>query len=133
MSLIKRDSSEQRFYSLMLLQRDGNVNYYNQLFKNFRVFMLGMGRDDLVEGLEWRIKLKIEDIMGASIQHVLIVYKNLRTLEAPVRSKNPLYKWKYIRKYDLQKWLDEIERWCYEKIMEEEENIMFTAPPKFWT
>lgn len=130
MPVIRREVNELRFNSLMLLPKQGNVDYYMMLFRNSKNFFYGMQRPDLAEDLDYIIKEKIEKVMGCDIQHVLITYKNLPTLNSFTRSKNPLYANGNIYKYTMQKWLDEIEEWCFRNIFDLEKQIRFTTPAR---
>lgn len=130
MTLIKRDMNELRLNSIFLLPKDNNPNYYIMFFKNIKSFFYGMARPDLVEDLDFIIKQKIELIMGAEINNVLMTYKNILYLDGFTRSKNPLYQNLNIYKYSIQGWLDEIEQWCLMRVMELEPEIRFTLPAK---
>ena len=114
----------------MLLPKEGNPNYYRMLFRNVNNFFYGMKRPDLVEDLTSIIHEKIEKPMGSDIQLVLIAYKNLPSLDSFTRSLNPIYAGANIRKYTIQKWLDEIEVWCFRQIFDLEGQIRFTTPAR---
>ena len=130
MTLIKRDNSELRFNSLWLLPKYNNPDYYTNLFKNAKAFFYGMNHPELVNDLNYIIKMKIETVMSCPINLVLITYKNLPTLNSFTRSKNPLYANLNIYKYTIQSWLDEIENWIFQKAQSLEGEIRFTMQPK---
>jgi hypothetical protein len=129
MSLIKRDINELRYNSIWLLTKE-DPNYYANLLKNTKAFFYGMGREDLVKKLDLLIKIRIEEVMGTSIELVLHVHKNLPFLNAFTRSKNPLYADINIYKYTLTAWLNEIEQWIFQQAIELEEEIRFTTPAR---
>jgi len=127
-----KDGNETRWTSLFLLPKSGNSDYWVMLFKNFKVLCYGLGRGELPEQLDFIIHEKIEKPMGSNIHHILLVYKNLPTLNSFTRSKNPMYAGTNVYKYTIQGWLDEIEQWIFQSVVELEEGIRFSAPPKFW-
>lgn len=122
--------NELRFNAIWLLPKDGNANYYRMLFKNVKAFFYGMERNDLSEELDFLIHEKIEKPMGASINWILNVYKNLPTHNSFTRSKNPIYDNMNIYKETLSVWLDEIETWIFQKVIELEGSIRFTTPAR---
>lgn len=132
MPLLKRDASELRFNSLMLLPKQNNPDYYTMLFRNAKAFFYGMQRPDLSEDLDYIIKEKIEKIMGANISSVLLTYKNLPTLNSFTRSKLHQFKNYNIYKYTIQGWLDEIENWIFQQVIELEPQIRFLTPARQW-
>lgn len=129
MGLIRRDLNELRYNSLWLLTKEDPA-YYQNLIKNAKAFFYGMGREDLVDELEKEIKAKIETIMGADINLILQVYKNLPYLNAFTRSKNPTYNHINIHKYTIKQWLEEIERWIFQNTIQLEPEIRFTTPAR---
>lgn len=130
MPIIRRDINELRYNAIWLLPKDGNPNYYKMLFKNAKAFFYGMEQDQLIEELDIMIKEKIERPMGASINWVLNVYKNLPTHNSFTRSKNPIYDNMNIYKETLSNWLDEVEAWVFQKVIELEHEIRFTTPAR---
>jgi hypothetical protein len=129
MGLIRRDLNELRYNSIWLLSKQDS-DYFPNLFKNSKAFFYGMGREDLVEELDKMIKEKIEDIMGADIEMVLYVYKNLPFINAFTRSKNPLYADIDIYKYTITSWLNEIERFIFQQAVTLEGQIRFSLPSR---
>jgi len=130
MTLIKRDINELRYNSIWLLSKEGNPDYYKQLIRNAKAFFYGMGRPDLIEELNQYIKTEIEDMMGTSINNVLIAYKNLPYLNSFTRSQNPIYADMNIYKYTIEEWLDKIEEWIFEQAIQLEPEIRFTTPAR---
>lgn len=130
MPIVKRDNNELRLNSILLLPKSHNPDYYAMLFKNTKSFFYGMQRPDLVEDLNYLIKKKIEEVMGADIQEVIITYKNLPSLNSFTRSKLVQYQNINIYKFQIQRWLDEIEEWLFQKVLELEPEIRFTLPAK---
>ena len=106
--------------------------YFEDLFKNAKAFFFGMGREDLVKKMDDMINYKIEDIMGADIELVLYVYKNLPHLKAFTRSKNPIYADINIYKYTLAKWLKEIETFIFQEAIGLEGYIRFSSSARQW-
>jgi hypothetical protein len=129
MGLIKRDINELRYNSIWLLTKE-DPNYYANLFKNAKAFFYGMDRKKLVDEMDKMIKNNIEEVMGASIELVLYVHKNLPFLNAFTRSKNPLYADINIYKYTITAWLNEIEQWIFQQAIELEGEIRFTTPAR---
>ena len=129
---MKRDNNEQRFNAIFLLEKQGNPDYYKSLFKNTRAFFYGMKREDLIEELNKLISLKIEKPMGATINIVLFVFKNLPYLNSFTKSRITGKQEEYIYKHTLERWLDEIEAWIFKEVTTLEEQIIFSSPPKQW-
>lgn len=132
MTLMKRDNNEQRFNAIFLLEKQGNPDYYRNLFKNTRAFFYGMKREDLIIELDELISLKIEKPLGATANTVLFVFKNLPYLNSFTKSRMGGRQEEYIYKHTLEKWFDEIEAWIFKKVTTLEEQIIFTSPPKQW-
>ena len=130
MPLIKRDINELRYNSIWLLSKEGNPDYYKALLKNAKAFFYGMDRMDLIEELTKIIKTKIENVMGANIQSILLTYKNLPALNSFTRSRNPLYADINIFKHTIESWLDEIEEWVFQQAIILEPEIRFTTPAR---
>jgi len=129
MGLIKRDVNELRYNSIWLLSKE-DPNYYANLFKNTKAFFYGMGKEDLAKEMDVKIKNQIEEVMGTSIELILYVHKNLPFLNAFTRSKNPLYADINIYKYTITAWLNEIEQWIFQNVIELEGEIRFTLPSR---
>lgn len=127
---IRRDLNELRYNSILLLPKQGNSEYWATLFRNAKNFFIGMNREDLVEQLNYIIYEKIERIMSADINHILFTYKNLPFLNSFTRSKNPVYAEMNIYKYTIKTWLEQIETWVFQKVIELEGEIRFTIPAK---
>lgn len=132
MPIIRRDSQELRYNAIWLLPKFNNPDYYKSLFKNTKAFLHGFQRQDLIEELDTIIYEKIEKIMGTNINMVLMIYKNLPTLNSFTHPRNVVYKDIKIYKYTLEAWLDEIENWCFQKVMEFEHQIRFTGSQRQW-
>jgi hypothetical protein len=130
MVLLKRDNNELRYNSIWLLEKRGNPDYYKQLIRNAKGLFYGLEREDLVKELDKYIKYKIENKMGAKIQYVLLIYKNLPYLNSYTRSKIIGNEWRDIHKYDLETWLDEIEKWIFQHVIVLEPEIIFSTPPR---
>lgn len=128
--IIRRDNAEQKYYSLFLLPKDNNPRYFENLIRNAKILYYGLNRKDLIQELDYMLKEMIEKPMGTSIQNVLLVHRNLPTMNSFTRSKNPLYNQENVYKYTIQKWLDDIEMWIFQKAIELEPQIRFSAQPK---
>lgn len=129
MPIAKRDNNELRYNSIWLLSKSGNPDYYKQLFRNSKGFFFGMGRADLVKELDKKINQKIEKKLGVDIHYALLLYKNLPYLNSFTRCKGS-DGCDDIRKYDIERWLDSIEKWIFETIISLEGEIIFSIPPK---
>ena len=103
------DINAEKWFSHWKLSPMSNPDYYEMLFRYFKSLVSGMGKHELIFELEELLKNKIETPMGASYQAVLYVYKNLPSLNAFTKSKNPEYPDEYVHKYTIKGWLDEIE------------------------
>jgi len=132
MTLIRRDNNELRYNSLLLLEKQGNPDYYTRLFRNARIFFYGMRRPELVEQMNDMIRKELEIKLGADIRNILLTYKNLPALNSFTRSRVAGKEHEYVYKHDLQKWLDSIEEWIFQRALELEPMIRFSIPPKQW-
>jgi len=128
--VIRRDMNELRYNAIWLLPKDGNTSYWKMLFKNCKAFFFGMDKPELSKQLDFMIREKLEKPMGTDIQSILIVYKNLPTHNSFTRSRNPVYDGMNIYKFTIEKWLDEIEGWLFQKVIELENQIRFTTPSR---
>ena len=124
------DINAEKWFSHWKLNPIANPDYYEMLFRYFKSMVAGMGRRDLILELDSMITEKIEKPMGASYQAVLYVYKNLPSLNAFTKSRNPEYPDEYVHKYTLKQWLDEIQTWIFDQLVMLEPNINFKDSQK---
>jgi len=129
-SLIKRDNNELRYNSILLLQKEGNPNYWKNLFRNAKAFFYGMNREDLIEELDKQISIEVEKKIGLEINYVLYIYKNLMFLNSFTKSRVAGKDTEYIYKYTIEQWLDKVETWVFKTIISLEPLVRFTMPPK---
>lgn len=119
------DINAEKWFSCWKLNSLANPEYYEQLFRNFKSLVAGMGRTDLIYELNEKLHEKIEKPMGTTYQSVLYVYKNLPSLNAFTKSLNPEYPTEYVRKYTIKTWLEEIEEWIFNELVSLEPLIKF--------
>jgi len=124
------DINSEKWFSCWKLSKIGHPEYYEDLFKYFKSLVIGMNKEELVEELEYLLKSKIEEPMGAPYQSVLYVYKNLPSLNAMTKSNNPEYPDEYVRKYTIKAWLEEIETWIFRQLVSLEPHIKFRDSQK---
>jgi len=124
------DINAEKWFSCWKINPLANPDYYETLFRYFKSLCAGMKKFDFIIELDKMIKKKVEEPMGASIAAVLWVYKNLHSLNSFTKSNNPDYPAEYVRKYELKMWLDEIEGWVFDKLVELEPSIRFKDTQK---
>lgn len=124
------DINAEKWFSCWKINPLANPNYYESLFRYFKSLCAGMNRYDLITQLDTLIKTKVEEPMGANIAAVLWVYKNLPSLNSFTKSNNPDYPGEYVRKYELKTWLDEVEGFVFDKLVELEPSIRFKDSQK---
>ena len=129
-SLIKRDNNELRYNAIWLLDKGTDPDYYKNLIKNTKAFFYGMNRSDLNRELDKQIHNLIERRVGVDINALLLIYKNLPYLNSFTKSRIAGKQDKYIYKFTIEKWLDEIEKWVFQNVILLEKHIRFTTPPK---
>ena len=128
--LVKRDNNELRYNSIWLLQKQGNSDYYRQLFRNTKGFFYGMGREDLIDEMNKVIYETLERKLGAKIDQILLTYKYLPSPNSFTRSKVAGKESIDVRKFDLERWFDEVENWIFKAVITLEPDIMFSLLPK---
>jgi hypothetical protein len=128
MTILKRDNNELRYNSIWLLDKRGNPDYYKQLFRNTKAFFYGMNRPDLDLELDKLVHKRLEKWLGTSIQNILLVYKNMPYLNSFTRTKT--INTREVYKYDIERRLDEIEKWVFQTAITLEGDIIFSIPPK---
>ena len=111
------------------MTKEGNPVYYKNLFRNTKNFFFGMKKEDLINELDILIRDKLEKRMGANIQQILLVYKNLPYMNSFTCAKHG-DDVDYVYKFTIEKWLDEIEKWIMQKVIELEPLIRFSSPVK---
>jgi len=130
MPIIRRDNNEMRYNSILLLEKNGNPNYYEQLIRNTKLFFYGLGKPDLVDEMQIIIEEKLENRLGRKYNHILFIYKNFRQLKSFTRPVNKPFE--KIHKYEIKIWLDEVEEWILRKVSEQEKHIRYTTTAKQW-
>jgi hypothetical protein len=89
-----------------------------------------MAREDYIKELEKQICHKVERKLGSSIQNILLTYKNLPYLNSFTRNQADANNTTRIYKYEIERWLDEIEKWIFQTVIQLEPQIIFSIPPK---
>ena len=124
------DINAEKWFSCWKINQLSNPDYYEDLFRYFNSLCAGMKKTSYIIELKELIRVKIEEPMGSPLQSVLWVYKNLPTLNSFTKSKNPEYRNDYVYKYELKMWLDEIQAWLFDKLVDLEPEIRFKDAQK---
>lgn len=122
---ISYDINSEKWLSIWKLNKLANPDYYETMKKYFVNICISIGRKDLVDELNDLIHEKVEEPMGSHWQLILYTYKNLPALNSFTKSRNPDYPYEYVRKYEIQKWLDEVEDFVFNTLVELEGRIRF--------
>ena len=124
------DINAEKWFSCWKINPLANPDYYETLFRYFKSLCAGMKRVDLIIELDRLIEEKVESPMGSPLSAVLWVYKNLPALNSFTKSNNLDYVNEYVRKYELKTWLDEVEGWVFDRLVELEPQIRFKDTQK---
>jgi hypothetical protein len=131
LSLIRRDVNEIRFNAIFLLSKS-DPNFWRDLLKNARVFFYGMNQPELIKELDEMVEYLIEKPMGSDINTILLIHKNLPTMNSFTRSRNPLHTGENIYKSTITMWLQKVEDFIYQKAISLEGQIHFGITAKQW-
>ncbi len=124
------DINSEKWLSIWKLNKLANPDYYETMRKYFVSLCYSMNRKELIVELDALIKETLEVRMGTNFQMILYTYKNLPALNSFTKSRNNEYPFEYVRKYELQEWLDEVERFIFDKLVEMESDIRFRDSQK---
>lgn len=122
---ISYDINSEKWLSIWKLNKLANPDYYETMRKYYENLCKSLGREDLIQELNNLIQEKIEKPLGNKWQNILITHKNLPSLNSITKSHNPEYPEEYIYKYQLNEWLESIEKHIFNQLVQLEKNIRF--------
>ncbi len=123
--MIREDINQQKLITIWRLS-DMQPKYWETLFKWSKAFFYGLDRQDLIEELDRLIRVNIENRFAQPIDMVLYVYENLQALNSFTKIRHSDSDIVQVYKWQIRRWLKEIEDWIYQNITDLEPQIRFT-------